>query len=134
MYRNLGLKNKVIDILPDFQMIILLDFGFKTLKLSLHLKRHIKTIKAKFYQEQGHCSASRWQHRASVVIEAILIEDDVKAKHITGRIQISQALKTTLIENKVSVVQNIWQNKLSTLSKQILGKNGWSFSKNQIQF
>ena len=106
----------------------------KTLELSLHLKRNFKTIKAKFYQEQGHCSASKWQQRASGVIEAILIEDDVSAKHITGRMHISKALKTTLIEKKVIAMQNIWQNELSTLSKQILGKNEWSFSKNQIQF
>ena len=81
----------------------------ETFELSLHLKRNFKTIKANSDQGQDHCNASIWQHRAFVAIEAILIEGDVSAKHISGRIQLSQALKTTLIENKVSVMQNIWQ-------------------------
>ena len=51
--------------------------------------------------------------RASIGIEAILIEGDVSVKHISGRIQLSQALKTTLIENKVSLMQNIWQKRAS---------------------
>ena len=116
-----SVKNIVIDILLDFQMIILHDFGLKTLELSLRLKRNFKTIKANSDQEQDHCNASKWQHRASVDIEAILIEGDVSATHISGRIQLSQALKTTLIENKVSVMQNIWQkrafNVLNDLNK-----------------
>ena len=63
--------------------------------MSLHLKRNFKTIKANCDQEQDHCNTSNWQHRAFVGIEAILIVGDISAKHISGRIQLSQALNKT---------------------------------------